>query len=55
MFSRRTAWKLTPNQFSEAQKEVAAAGREVLDLAISNPTRAGRLHSSAQRVTCKAL
>ena len=41
MFSRRTAWKLTPNDFTEAQKETAAAGREVLDLTISNPTRAG--------------
>src|SRR6266446_10252387 len=41
MFSRRTDWKLTPNRFTEAQREIAAAGREVLDLAISNPTRAG--------------
>jgi len=41
MFSRRTAWKLTPNDFTEAQKEMAAAGRAVLDLTISNPTRAG--------------
>ncbi len=41
MFFRRTAWKLTPNDFTEAQKETAAAGREVLDLTISNPTRAG--------------
>ena len=41
MFSRRTDWKLTPNHFTEAQREIAAAGREVLDLTISNPTRAG--------------
>src|SRR2546430_11209774 len=41
MFSRRTDWKLTPNHFTEAQREIAAAGREVLDLAISNPIRAG--------------
>jgi alanine-synthesizing transaminase len=41
MFSRRTDWKLTPNRITEAQREVAAAGREVLDLSISNPTRAG--------------
>ena len=44
MFSRRTPWKLTPNRFTEAQREVAAAGREVLDLTISNPTRAGLLY-----------
>jgi aspartate/methionine/tyrosine aminotransferase len=41
MFSRRTDWKLTPNRFTEAQYELSAAGREVLDLTISNPTRAG--------------
>ena len=41
MFSRRTAWKLAPNRFAEAQREMAAADREVLDLTVSNPTRAG--------------
>jgi alanine-synthesizing transaminase len=41
MFSRRTDWKLTPNRFTQAQQEASAAGREVLDLTISNPTRAG--------------
>jgi aspartate/methionine/tyrosine aminotransferase len=41
MFSRRTAWKLTPNRFTEAQRELAVADREVLDLTTSNPTRAG--------------
>jgi len=41
MFSRRTGWKLTPNRFTQAQRELRAAGREVLDLTISNPNRAG--------------
>ena len=41
MFSKRTDWKLTPNRFTEAQRELTAAGREVLDLTVSNPTRAG--------------
>jgi alanine-synthesizing transaminase len=41
MFSRRTSWKLTANRFTEAQREMLAAGRELLDLTISNPTRAG--------------
>lgn len=41
MFSRRTDWRLTPNRFTMAQQEAHAAGREVLDLTISNPTRAG--------------
>ena len=41
MFSRRTDWKLTPNRFTEAQREVSAADRKVLDLTVSNPARAG--------------
>jgi aspartate/methionine/tyrosine aminotransferase len=41
MFSKRTEWKLTPNRFSQAQAELRAAGMEVLDLSVSNPTRAG--------------
>jgi len=46
MFSRRTAWKLTPNRFSEVQRELREAGREVLDLTVSNPTRAGVLYDA---------
>src|ERR1700683_411082 len=41
MFSRRTDWTLTPNHFTEVQRELSAAGREILDLTVSNPTRAG--------------
>ena len=41
MFSQRTGWKLTPNRFTEVQRELRAAGREVLDLTESNPTRSG--------------
>src|SRR5580692_1644977 len=41
MFSRRTDWKLTPNRFTQAQQELLAEGRKMLDLTISNPTRAG--------------
>jgi alanine-synthesizing transaminase len=41
MFSRRTEWMLSPNRFTEAQREHIAAGREVLDLTVSNPTRVG--------------
>jgi len=40
MFSRRTDWKLAPNRFTEVLRELRAAGREVLDLTVSNPTRA---------------
>jgi alanine-synthesizing transaminase len=40
-FSRRTGWKLTPNRLTQALREMRAAGREVLDLTVSNPTQAG--------------
>jgi alanine-synthesizing transaminase len=46
MFSKRTDWKLTPNRFSEAQREVLAAGKHVFDLSISNPTDAGLLYDA---------
>src|SRR5581483_3583666 len=41
MFSRRTDWKLTPNKFTEAQRELLGAKEGWLDLTLSNPTRAG--------------
>src|ERR1700757_4122046 len=41
MFSKRTDWKLTPNRFTQAQAELRASGMEMLDLSVSNPTRAG--------------
>ncbi len=49
MFSHRTGWKLHPNRFTEAQREQLAAGREVIDLTVSNPTRAG-LHFDAESI-----
>ncbi|MGA9813527.1 MAG: pyridoxal phosphate-dependent aminotransferase, partial [Terriglobales bacterium] len=49
MFSRRTDWTLTPNRFTEAQRELSAAGREVLDLSVSNPVRAG-LHYDEEAI-----
>jgi alanine-synthesizing transaminase len=49
MFSHRTDWKLTPNRFTQAQHELRAAGREVLDLTISNPTRA-ELHYDSEAI-----
>jgi alanine-synthesizing transaminase len=41
MFSDRTNWKLAHNRFTQALDEVRAAGTNVLDLTLSNPTRAG--------------
>jgi alanine-synthesizing transaminase len=41
MFSNRTNWKLSRNRLTEALDEVKASGAHVLDLTLSNPTRAG--------------
>jgi len=49
MFSHRTGWKLTPNHFSEAQQQVRAAGQEILDLTLSNPTLA-ELHYDEEAI-----
>ncbi len=46
MFSQRTGWKLNPNRFTQVHRELQAAGREVLDLTISNPTRGGLLYDA---------
>jgi alanine-synthesizing transaminase len=40
MFSDRTNWKLTRNHLTEALEEVRSSGTRVLDLTVSNPTRA---------------
>lgn len=49
MFSHRTDWKLSPNRLTQAQQELRAAGRKVLDLTISNPTRA-ELHYDPETI-----
>ena len=41
MFSCRTSWDLAPNRYSTAAAAHRAAGRELLDLTESNPTRGG--------------
>lgn len=41
MFSDRTNWKLTHNRLTDALEEARSSGARVLDLTISNPTRAG--------------
>src|SRR5258707_5414077 len=40
-FSDRTNWKLAQNLFTVALEEVRASGTKILDLTVSNPTRAG--------------
>jgi alanine-synthesizing transaminase len=56
MFSRRTAWNLATNRYTEALDEHHRAGKQVLDLTASNPTTIGLsyredelLHSLTQR------
>ena len=44
MFSDRTNWKLTRNRLTRALDEARASGARVLDLTLSNPTRAGLLY-----------
>jgi len=48
MFSGRTNWKLTRNRLTEALDEARASGTRVLDLTISNPTRAGLRYDEAK-------
>jgi alanine-synthesizing transaminase len=48
MFSERTNWKLTRNRLTEALDEARASGTRVLDLTISNPTRAGLRYDEAE-------
>jgi alanine-synthesizing transaminase len=52
MFSQRTNWRLTPNRFTEVQREMEAAGSEVLDLTLSNPTRAGLPYDAEALLGC---
>jgi aspartate/methionine/tyrosine aminotransferase len=39
MFAQRTGWNLSRNRFTAAIEELQRAGRELLDLSASNPTR----------------
>ena len=41
MFSDRTNWKLAHNRFTQALDQARAGGADLLDLTLSNPTRAG--------------
>jgi aspartate/methionine/tyrosine aminotransferase len=41
MFSDRTNWKLASNRLTQALEEVRTSGARIIDLTVSNPTRAG--------------
>jgi alanine-synthesizing transaminase len=44
VFSRRTDWRLAPNRFTEVLEQVRQVGATIVDLTISNPTRAGLIY-----------
>ncbi|ABF41289.1 aminotransferase [Candidatus Koribacter versatilis Ellin345] len=46
MFSRRTNWNLATNRYTQAIEEHKKHGRELLDLAASNPTNIGLQYDS---------
>ena len=48
MFSQRTNWKLTRNRLTDTLEEVRSSGIRVLDLTLSNPTRAGLRYDSSR-------
>ena len=47
MFSERTNWRLALNRFTQAIEQARTAGSKLLDLTVSNPTRAGLQYDSA--------
>jgi alanine-synthesizing transaminase len=47
LFSDRTSWKLAQNRFTVALEQIRAGGARVLDLTLSNPTRAGLHYDEA--------
>jgi aspartate/methionine/tyrosine aminotransferase len=49
MFSERTNWKLAQNRFTQALEQVRSRGTKIVDLTVSNPTRAG-LHYDEQAI-----
>jgi len=52
-FSSRAPWSATPNRLSEAVLARRIAGKTILDLTVSNPTRAGFQYPRAE--LCDAL
>jgi alanine-synthesizing transaminase len=46
-FSERTAWELGENEFARAVREARVAGRELVDLTVSNPTACGFAYDAA--------
>ena len=47
MFSERTNWKLTRNEYTRALEEMRSSGESLIDLTVSNPTECGLHYDSA--------
>lgn len=54
MFSRRTAWNLSKNSYTQALEEHRKANRESLDLTASNPTTVGLVYEESSLVQALA-
>ena len=47
MVSERTNWRLARNRFTQAVEQARAAGKQLLDLSASNPTRVGLSYNAS--------
>src|ERR1700674_2777285 len=54
MFASRTKWRLDPNQFAQALEAHRRAGKELLDLTVSNPTECGLVYPEQEILTALA-
>src|SRR5260370_119983 len=54
MFASRTKWRLDPNRFGQALEAHRRAGKELLDLTVSNPTECGLVYPEREILTALA-
>lgn len=54
MFASRTNWRLEPNRFTRALEEHRRAGKELLDLTVSNPTACGLAYPEQEIISALA-
>jgi alanine-synthesizing transaminase len=54
MFASRTKWRLDPNQFAQELDAHRRAGKEMLDLTVSNPTECGFVYPEQEILTALA-
>jgi alanine-synthesizing transaminase len=54
MFASRTKWRVDPNQFAQALEAHRRAGKDLLDLTVSNPTECGLAFPEQEILTALA-